>query len=376
MAYDGLPPIPPRVDLESRPVLKACIEARAAVAELKQAGRLLPNPDVLINTIPLLEARASSEIENIVTTADRLFRYAQPDREALADPATKEALRYRAALRLGAESLKKRPLATATAVNVCRTLLGVNLDVRRVPGTALMNTRSGKIVYTPPEGEALLRNLLANWERFLHEAEDVDPLIRMAVGHYQFEAIHPFTDGNGRTGRILNLLFLVEQDLLELPILYLSRAIIRRKADYYRLLLAVTTHDAWEEWILYMLRAVDETARWTTERIRAIHRLMHETAEYVRTEVSSAYSRELVELIFVQPYCRIKNVVDAEVAQRQTAAVYLKQLCDVGVLEEIKVGREKLFINPRLMRLLTAEEPGDLSFQARERAATKRGSTQ
>lgn len=363
-AYNDLPSLPPQADLETRAVLKACIEASRAVAELKQAGRLLPNQDVLINTIPLLEARASSEIENIVTTTDQLFRYAQPDREALADPATKEALRYRTALRRGVESLKRKPLATATAVEVCRTLLGVKLDIRRVPGTALVNEGTSDVVYTPPEGDALLRTLLANWERFLHDSEDVDPLIRMAVAHYQFEAIHPFSDGNGRTGRILNLLFLVEQELLELPVLYLSRAIIRQKADYYRLLLAVTTRGAWEDWILYMLRAVDETARWTTARIRAIRQLMQETAEYVRAEASGAYSQELVELIFVQPYCRIKNVVEAGIAQRQTAAVYLKQLANAGVLEEVKVGREKLFINPRLMRLLTAEQPGDLSFPA------------
>jgi len=363
-AYNDLPLLPPRAELESRAVLKACIEARAAVAELKQAGKLLPNPDVLINTIPLLEARASSEIENIVTTTDRLFRFAQPDREALADPATKEALRYRTALRRCVDSLTRKPLVTATAVEVCRTLLGVDLDIRRIPGTTLRNEATGQVVYTPPEGEAVLRSLLANWERFLHDSTDVDPLIRMAVAHYQFEAIHPFTDGNGRTGRILNLLFLVEQDLLELPILYLSRAIIRRKADYYRLLLAVTTQEGWEEWILYVLHAVDETARWTTERIRAIERLMRETADYVRAETGRAYSRELVELIFVQPYCRIKNVVDAGIAKRQTAAVYLKRLCDASVLEEVKAGREKLFINPRLMRLLTAEEPGTLTFPA------------
>jgi len=371
-AYNDLPSLPPRADLESRAVLKACIEARAAVAELKQAGGLLPNQDVLINTIPLLEARASSEIENIVTTTDQLFRYAQPDREALADPATKEALRYRTALRRGVESLGKKPLSTATAVEVCRTLLAVNLDVRRVPGTALVNEGTGRVVYTPPDGEALLRRLLANWERFLHEAGDMDPLIRMAVAHYQFEAIHPFTDGNGRTGRILNLLFLVEMDLLELPVLYLSRAIIRGKPDYYRLLLAVTTHAAWEDWILYLLRAVDETARWTTDRIRAIRKLMHDTAAYVRSAAPGAYRAELVELIFVQPYCRIGNVVEAGIAQRQTAAVYLKRLASVGVLEEVKVGREKLFINPRLMRLLTADEPGDLSFPAPGRTPKRR----
>ncbi len=343
-------------------MLKACIEARAAIAELKQAGRLLPNQNVLINTIPLLEARASTEIENIVTTADQLFRYAQPDREALADPATKEALRYRAALGRGMDLLRKRPLATATAIEVCRTLLGVNLDVRRVPGTKLLNEGTGAVVYTPPDGEALLRQLLANWERFLHESAEIDPLVRMAVGHYQFEAIHPFTDGNGRTGRILNLLFLVEQELLDLPVLYLSGAIIRHKSEYYRLLLAVTTNAAWDDWILFMLRAIEETARWTAERIRAIRQLMHDTAEYVRNGVPAVYSRELVELTFVQPYCRIKNVVEAGIAERQTAAAYLKKLVAAGVLKEVKVGREKLFINPRLMQLLTIEEPGDLSF--------------
>lgn len=371
-AYNDLPALPPRTDLESKAVLKACINATAALAELRQAGDLLPNQAVLINTIPLLEARASSEIENIVTTTDRLFRFAGHDRERLADPATKEALRYRTALRRGVESLKQRPLATATAVDVCRTLLGVDLDVRRVPGTALVNDATGEVVYTPPEGEARLRGLLANWERFLHASTDVHPVIRMAVSHYQFEAIHPFTDGNGRTGRILNLLFLIEQGLLDLPILYLSRAIIRHKADYYRLLLAVTTRGAWEEWILYVLGAVDETARWTTARIRAIRDLMRDTAEYVRAEAFGVYSHELVELIFVQPYCRIKNVVEAGIAQRQTAATYLKTLCDVGVLEEVKVGREKLFINPRLMRLLTAERPGDLAFPGKG-SAPKRG---
>ena len=361
-AYNSLPPLPPKADLDNPKVLKACIPASRALAELKQAGGLLPSQDVLINTIPLLEARASSEIENIVTTADRLFSFAQPDRESLADPATKEALRYRTALRRGVESLQRKPVVTATAVDICRTLLSVDVDVRRIPGTTLTNQASGEVVYTPPEGEALLRELLANWERFLHNARDVDPLIRMAVAHYQFEAIHPFTDGNGRTGRILNLLFLVEESLLDLPILYLSRAIIRRKADYYRLLLSVTTHDAWEEWIVYMLSAVEETARWTTERIHAMRQLMQDTADHVRTQASGAYSRELVELIFVQPYCRIKNVVDAGIAKRQTAADYLKKLRDVDVLDEVKIGREKLFINSRLMRLLTAEQPGDLSF--------------
>jgi Fic family protein len=360
--YNDLPLLPPPDEVESRAVLRACIEARAAVAELKQAGKLLPNQAVLINTIPLLEAQASSEIENIVTTTDRLFQFAQSD-EARADPATREALRYRTALRQGVEWLAKKPLTTATAVAVCRTLLAIQLDVRRIPGTALMNQRTGQVVYTPPEGEPLLRQLLANWERYLHEAEGTDPLIRMAVGHYQFEAIHPFTDGNGRTGRILNLLFLVEQGLLEIPVLYLSRAMIRTKEGYYRRLLAVTTDGAWEDWTCYVLEAVRETARWTTDRIHAIRVLMEETAGHARAKAPGAYSRELVELLFVQPYCRIRNVVESGIAQRQTAAEYLKELARAGILEEVKAGREKLFINPRLMRLLTREDPGDLSFR-------------
>lgn len=372
--YNALPPLPPRADIESRAILKACIQARAALGELKQAGSLLPNQAILINTIPLLEARASSEIENIVTTTDRLFRFAQDDREGLADPATKEALRYRTALYRGFHSLKKRPLTTATAVEVCRTIKGVNLDVRRVPGTALANDATKKVIYTPPQGEALLRRLLANWEKFLHETGAVDPLIRMAAAHYQFEAIHPFTDGNGRTGRILNLLFLVEQGLLDSPVLYLSRAIIQRKPDYYRLLQAVTAEGRWEDWILYMLSAVAETARWTTAKIRAIRELMQTTAEYVREKAPAAYSRELVELIFVQPYSRIANVVDADIAKRQTASVYLKELCDVGVLKEIKVGREKLFINPRLMTLLTAERDAVLGYAEKRKPLVSRKS--
>ncbi len=353
--YNDLPPLPPRADIETRAVLKACIEARVALAELKQAGELIPNQTVLINSIPLLEAQASSEIENIVTTTDRLFQYAD-DRSGSADPATKEALRYRTALREGFESLSRHPLTTRTAVNVCQTIKGTDIDIRNTPGTTLMNDVTGERIYTPPEGEALIRDKLANWERFLHEATDIDPLVRMAIGHYQFEAIHPFIDGNGRTGRVLNLLYLVDQGLLDTPVLYLSRAIIQNKADYYRLLLGVTREmnnaKAWEDWILYMLHAVADTARWTTGRIRAIRSLMQDTADKARRDAPQIYSRELVELIFEQPYCRIGNLVDAGLAHRQTASTHLKKLCDIGILREEKAGREKLFINPALLRML------------------------
>jgi Fic family protein len=353
--YNDLPRLPPTADVETREVLRACIGARAAVAELRQAGHLLPNQSMLINTLPILEARASSEIENIVTTADRLFQYAQ-DESQPADPATKEALRYRTALRRGFESLAGRPVTTATAVDVCRTLRGIELDIRQVPGTALTNAATGALVYTPPVGQDLLRDLLANWEGYLHDETNVDTMVRMAVGHYQFEAIHPFTDGNGRTGRILNLLYLVEQRLLDQPVLYLSHAIIRSKVDYYQRLNAVTTDAAWEPWVLYMLEAVAETARWTTAKIHAIRHLLRDTTAYVQREAPAVYSRELVELIFVQPCCRIANVVGAGLAKRQTASEYLKALCGIGVLDEVKAGREKLFIHPKLLTLLKSEE--------------------
>jgi Fic family protein len=351
--WNALLKLPPPVELETKSVLKQCITTRAALAELKQAAMLIPNPAMLINTLPVLEARASSEIENIVSTADKLFQHLQADTGA--DAATKEALRYRRALLEGYKTLGKRPLSTRTAEAICTQIKGVEMRVRKVPGTVLARGGAGEVVYTPPEGEALLRELLADWERFLHEDSALDPLIRMAVAHYQFEAIHPFADGNGRTGRVLNSLFLVEQGLLTLPILYLSRAIIARKAEYYRLLLAVTSEGAWEPWLIYMLRAVEDTAAWTTAKIGAVRKLAAETAEHVRAALPKIYSRELVDVIFEQPYCRIANLVEAGIAGRQAASRYLKALAAAGVLREQAVGKEKLFVHPKLMSLLTRD---------------------
>lgn len=342
--------------METRSVLKACVEARAALAELKQATELIPNQAILINTIPTLEAQASSEIENIVTTTDHLFRYSRSHHEEQADPPTREALRYRRALRRGFTDLKKRPLSTATAIDICSTIKNVQMEVRRVPGTALQKDATGEIIYTPPEGETHLRELLTNWERFIHNDDDgIDPLIRMAIMHYQFEAIHPFTDGNGRTGRILNVLYLIEKKLLDLPILYLSRYIIQTKSDYYRLLQEVTSKENWEEWLTYILQGVAETSLWTTAKIRAIRDLKQKAAEFVKTEEPQIYSHELVEKIFEQPYCRISDLVDAGLAQRQTASTYLRKLVAAGVLVELKVGREKIFVHPALRRLLTSD---------------------
>lgn len=350
--YNQPPLLPPSPQLESAPVLKACIKARAALAELKQAGALLPNQVLLINLIPLLEAKDSSEIENIVTTSDRLFQYSQE--EGQADRATKEALRYRTALYNGFKNLKDRPLCASTAVTICSTLKNAEMDIRKVPGTTLMGSGL-EIVYTPPVGETAIRDLLTNWANYLHAEDDIDPLVKMAVTHYQFEAIHPFADGNGRTGRIINILYLIEKNLLTLPILYLSRHFVTHKAEYYGLLRGVTASNDWESWILFMLKAVEITSLWTTAKIAAVRELLLVTTNYIRISLPKIYSHELVQTIFEQPYCRIANLIDKGIARRQTASVYLKQLCQIGVLNEITAGREKLYVHPKLMHLMTRD---------------------
>lgn len=348
--FNQLPLLPPELSqIETRAVLKACIKARAALAELKTAGQLLPDQGLLVNILPMLEAKDSSRIENIVTTSDQLFQYA--DREELADLATKEALSYRTAMYEGVKHIEKYPLCTSTAAGICTTLRGVDTDVRKTPGTVLRDQHMN-VVYTPPEGEEVIRGLLTNWETFIHAQDDIDPLVKMAVAHYQFECIHPFPDGNGRTGRILNILYLIQSELLSLPILYLSRFILERRADYYALLRDVTVRQVWEEWVLFMLEGVLSTATWTTQKIAQIRALMNSTADYVRKELPKIYSRELIQILFIQPYCRIENVVGAGLARRQTASVYLKQLVSVGVLEEMVSGREKLYINTRLLNEL------------------------
>ena len=354
--YNDLPLLPPPIDLiETKDILKKCISARVALAELKQAAELIPNSAVLVNALPLLEARASSEIENIVTTTDKLFEFADIAEEK-ADAATKEALRYRTALYEGTKMVQRGMLTTDMAIQIVSTIKDVELDLRSEPGTTLKNRLSGEVIYTPPVGQKLLQEMLDNWADFMHRSTDIDPLVRMAVQHYQFEAIHPFADGNGRTGRIINILFLVQHGLLDSPILYLSRYIISNKAAYYRLLKQVTHEQDWEAWINFILDGVEETCVWTTDKIKAIRELMEHTAKFVSKSLPKIYSWELVELLFKQPYCRIGNIVDAEIAKRQTASVYLKQLCDIGVLKEIKSGRENIFVHPKYIELLTGEE--------------------
>jgi len=354
--YNDLPDLPPPLEqVESTQILKRCIKSRVALAELKQAAELIPNSAVLVNALPLLEARASSEIENIVTTTDKLFEFADIA-EDRADAATKEALRYRSALYEGTKMVQRRMLSMDMAIQIASTIKGMELDIRAEGGTTLKSRMTGEVIYTPPVGQRLLIQKLENWADFMHHAGDIDPLVRMAVQHYQFEAIHPFVDGNGRTGRILNILFLVEHGLLDSPILYLSRYIIQNKADYYRLLKNVTHEQDWASWILFILDGVEETCTWTTDKIKSIRELMEHTGEYVQAQLPKTYSWELVEVLFKLPYCRIGNLVDAGIAKRQTASVYLKQLCEIGVLREVKSGRETIFVHPKYIELLTGEE--------------------
>ena len=356
LPYNGLPELPPPAErIETTAILKRCINARVSLAELKQAAELIPNSAVLVNALPLLEAQASSEIENIVTTTDKLFEFADIA-EDRADAATKEALRYRTALYEGTKMVQRGMLTTDMAIQICSTIKGMELDIRAEPGTTLKSRLSGEVVYTPPVGQKLLIQKLDNWADFMHRNTEFDPLVRMAVQHYQFEAIHPFADGNGRTGRILNILFLVQLGLLDSPILYLSRYIIQNKAAYYRLLQNVTLEQDWAAWIFFVLDGVEETCTWTTDKIKSIRELMEHTGQYVQSRLPKIYSWEIVELLFRQPYCRIGNLVDAGIAKRQTASVYLKQLCEIGVLREVKSGRENIFVHPKYIELLSGDE--------------------
>lgn len=215
---------------------------------------------------------------------------------------------------------------------------------------------TGEIIYTPPVGEAVIREKLANLEQFLHYHDEIDPLIKMSIAHYQFEAIHPFTDGNGRTGRILNMLYLMHEKLLNLPILYLSRYIIKTKEDYYRLLLGTTQHQDWISWIMYILTGIIQTCEWTIHKIEAIRTLHQDTSDYVKVTAPTVYSRELIDAIFEQPYIRIGTVVNKQIAKRQTASNYLAKLVELGVLQQVEAGREKLFLHQHLIDLLVEDK--------------------
>tara|TARA_R110002124_G_scaffold172942_1_gene340492 strand:+ start:156 stop:1241 length:1086 start_codon:yes stop_codon:yes gene_type:complete len=352
--YNILPVLPPKENLETPAILKAAISANRSLAELKGKAESLPNPSILINSIVMQEAKASSEIENVVTTNDKLFM-ALSANDQQTDPQTKEVLRYRQALWEGVNELHNGVFGAELFIKIMQTIKETEEEIRHDSGTVIANPQTRKIIYWPPEGKELIRNLLDNLESYLNRKDETDPLIKMAVMHYQFEAIHPFEDGNGRTGRILNILYLIRKELLHQPVLYLSDYIIHHKSDYYRLLREVTEENAWEPWIIFIMNAVQNTADKTMQRIDDIRLLLEETLEEAKEKLPGrVYSKELIELLFEQPYCKVKFLVDRNLAKRQTAADYLKELENAGILRSKQAGREMLYLNIRLYELLSS----------------------
>ncbi|MDR6891886.1 Fic family protein [Falsarthrobacter nasiphocae] len=335
-------------------MLKALVEARAALAGLNEALVSIPDPGVFVHAMSLLEARASSEIENIVTTADELFRAASTPLDA--SPETREALRYRSALFSGLRHMSERQgiISGPLAARICSEVRGIETRFRTDMGTFIGNPVTMERIYTPPSGERVIAEKLASWTAFVNAGRDdgLDPLVRMAAAHYQFEAIHPFPDGNGRTGRILNVLMLVSSGLLSQPVLYISQYIIGRKNEYYRLLNRVTSEGAWEDWVVFMLTAVRETSLGTLGKVKEIQSLQKLTQATAKARLGTTVPAAFVETIFRQPYSRTKNVMDACEVSRPTALRYLQAMADEGILVAENVGREKLYMNVGLMRVL------------------------
>lgn len=353
-----LPPLPPH-EVQTTRVLKATIRASRSLAALDVACRRLPDPTLLINMLPLLEAQASSEIENIVTTSDELFRAAHDLDIQRASPDVKEALRYRTALRAGYEHLEQETLTTQTAIVVGSAILDEPAVVRDRDGVYIGNPRTRSPLYTPPTGQDILNTKLHEWQTFLHSPGDIDPLVATALQHYQFEAIHPFFDANGRTGRVLNLLCLKHFDLLQLPVLYLSSYFLRTRRDYYTNLMAVTQDGAWEQWIEYFLQGIDQTSRHTLDLIDRVLQAQRNLKHTLAAFDKKLPAAELAEVLSQRPYARIKDIVDAGLAERQTASRWLTSLADGGILSDEKVGRNKLFVNHTLLTVLSSagQEP-------------------
>ncbi len=353
--YDNLPPLPPPAHLaESVPILRQEAEARQALAELKGVANIIPNQTILINAVVLREAKDSSEIENIVTTQDKLYQAVAAGASSTADPSTKEVMRYRAALRLGEALVRETGFLSVNHITQIQAeIVGNNAGLRTTPGTTLTNDRTDQVVYTPPQDPDVIRRLLSNFAEFYNGP--AESLADMAVLHYQFESIHPFADGNGRTGRILNVLYLILKSYLDTPILYPSSYIIDHKDDYYRFLRGVTEAGEWQQWILFMLDAIRATSIDTIKKVREIRLELDRCVEEVRSALPRIYTKDLVETLFVHPYSKIEFLVSALGVERRAASRYLKSLEELGLLESKKVGRERIYINTRLMAILSRD---------------------
>lgn len=351
--YNDLPLLPPAKEkIETVKILKQLVKSSVALAELKGSALILPNPEILLNAVILKEARASSEIENVITSQDKLYQ-ALSAKGTQIDSATKEVLRYREAMLHGFGFISKKGFLNTNAIIDVQKILEQNdAGLRKLSGTALRNAATGKVIYTPPDNIRTISKLMTNFEKYLNEPDDISPLIKMAVQHYQFESIHPFYDGNGRTGRIINVLYLIMNGLLQTPILYLSMYIIDNKTDYYRLLQEVRTKENWEAWILYMLKGVEQTANETIIQIKQINDLFATTQELVKKNAPKSYSKELIELLFEHPYCKNEYLTTRLGVSRITAAKYLKELEKIKVLQSKQVWKETLYINTKLFELL------------------------
>jgi cell filamentation protein, protein adenylyltransferase len=351
--YNDLPPLPPQADIETKAILKKAITASRALSELNVDISQLPNPTVFIDTINLQEAQASSAIENIITTQDELFKASIADKK-IEDPATKEVIHYKDALWHGIEQLDKRPvLNTNLFISIMQLVKENQSGIRNLPGTKLTNPATGAVIYTPPEGDDIIRKKLKNVEDFIHARDDIDPLIKLAIIHYQFEAIHPFADGNGRTGRIIILLYLKLSGLMERPALYMSDYIINSKRDYYLNLRMVTEKGYWENWIIYMLDMIEQTAIKSRRKIILIKNKMAAMGALMQYEsLPKIYSRTLMEELFKLPYTKRAFLVQAGLGNLKTVGKYLNELENAGFLKSEQVGREKLYLNVELMKIL------------------------
>lgn len=358
MTCYAIPELPLKIDLENKIVLKQVRAAVQQLAELKGLVKTIPNESILINTLTLQEAKDSSEVENIVTTNDDLYRYELKVAEFEKSPASKEVLKYREAIRVGYGAVKERLLLTNnTILAIQSVLVGNTAGFRKVPGTELKDGY-GNVVYRPPQDGRDVVRYMSNLEAFINNEElsDLEPLVKLAVIHHQFESIHPFYDGNGRTGRIVCILFLVVNKLLDLPVLYLSRYITQNKTEYYRLLQAVRDSNGdvedWRRWVLFMLRGLEVTAKHTISIVEGIKRLMADYKAVLRPAMGKVYKHDLLNHLFQQPYTKIDHMMNAMSVGRLTATKYLDKIVSLGLLDKVKLGRSNYYVNSKLIELL------------------------
>lgn len=347
---DKLPP--KREKVETLGILRQLSKSSKSLGELKGIALTIPNQEMLINAVVLQEAKDSSEIENIITTQDELYKALATKTKQGSQ--VKEVINYRKAIFSGHDLLKKQGFLRLKDIEFLqKTIIENNAGIRNIPGTVLKNDKTGEIVYTPPQEKEEILDLLSNFlDHFNLKQEDFPPLINLAVLHYQFESIHPFYDGNGRTGRILNILYLIINNLLDIPILYLSSYINENKADYYRLLNKVNTSDQWEEYIIFILKAIEVTSNRTITKINSVNNLLSETIEIVQNKEPKIYRKELIELLFEQPYSKIEYVVQKLNVERKAASRYLNSLEKIKILTSEKIGREKIYVNTKLIEIL------------------------